>query len=63
MNYPETMVAESVVTKFFFFLNRFISFWVMTILPYTSMECFCQHNQKMNMMKLHTLKVWNALTA
>ena len=34
----------------------------MTILPYTLWSTTVSIN-KMNMMKLHTLKVWNALTA
>ena len=41
-SYPETMVAESAAAKIF--LDRFSSIRNMTILPYNSMECFCQHN-------------------
>ena len=41
-SYSETMVAESVAAKIF--KNRFSSFRDMTILPYNSMECYCQQN-------------------
>ena len=42
-SYPETMVAESVhvAAKI---LKSFSSFRDMAILPYNSMECYCQQN-------------------